>query len=272
MTDWKIDCLDHGFVRLIDTMGDDDAIVQAARVSYGKGTKSSSDDRGLIRYLLRHSHTTPFEMCEIKLHVKLPIFVARQWIRHRTANVNELSGRYSVVPNDFYTPKPVDVQKQSKANKQGRSGEFDAIERANVISAMHEQNDTAFSTYHEFLYHDVSRELARTILPLSTYTEFYWKIDLHNLLHFLKLRTDAHAQYEIRVFADAIAEMVADWCPVAYEAWVDYRRDAVPFSRIEMELLRGAVNLERLEYTLETEAGLSKREKIEFLAKLGLPD
>jgi len=219
----RIDCLDKGFVRLIDVMGDDAAIVQAARVSYGSGTKKVLEDRGLIRYLLRHAHTTPFEMVEFKFHVKLPIFVARQWIRHRTANVNEYSGRYSEMKDEFYTPNPNDIRPQSVLNKQGRSEETlpDGIaeQAANAFKA---GQDEAYAQYQEFLEQGIAREIARINLPVSNYTEWYWKIDLHNLFHFLRLRIDSHAQYEIRVFAEAIAELVKPFVPHAWEAFEDY--------------------------------------------------
>ncbi len=216
----RIDCLDKGFVRLIDVMGDDAAIVQAARVSYGSGTKKVLEDRGLIRYLLRHAHTTPFEMVEFKFHVKLPIFVARQWIRHRTANVNEYSGRYSEMKDEFYTPNPNDIRPQSVLNKQGRSEETlpdgMAEQAANAFKA---GQDEAYAQYQEFLEQGIAREIARINLPVSNYTEWYWKIDLHNLFHFLRLRIDSHAQYEIRVFAEAIAELVKPFVPHAWEAF-----------------------------------------------------
>lgn len=261
-------CLDHGFVRLVDTMGDDSAIVQAARVSYGEGTKTPSDDRGLIRYLMQHRHTTPFEMCEIKLHVKMPIFVARQWIRHRTASVNEMSGRYSVMPDEFYVPEPEDIQPQSTTNKQGREGGYNTAFQHEIGSLLHDRMGASFGDYNSLIDVDLSRELARTVLPLSTYTEFYWKIDLHNLFHFLKLRTDSHAQKEIRVYADAISDMVADWCPVAHEAWVDYQRDAVTLSRMEIEAVRWYIrNPDRGNPPLDK---LSGREQSEFLKKLDL--
>ena len=219
----RIDCLDKGFVRLIDVMGDDAAIVQAARVSYGSGTKKVLEDRGLIRYLLRHAHTTPFEMVEFKFHVKLPIFVARQWIRHRTANVNEYSGRYSEMKDEFYTPHPNDIRPQSVANKQGRSDETLPEGMAEqAANAFKSGQDEAYAQYQEFLEQGIAREIARINLPVSNYTEWYWKIDLHNLFHFLRLRIDAHAQYEIRVFAEAIAELVQPFVPYAWEAFEDY--------------------------------------------------
>ena len=226
--------LDHGFVRAVDYMGDDAAIVQAARVSYGKGTKAARDDRGLIRYLMRHWHSTPFEMCEIKLHVKLPIFVARQWIRHRTANVNEISARYSILDREFYTPAPEHLAAQATHNRQGRGDVLEGDEAETALRILREDGVRAFDQY-EALLNDregepidpekqgLARELARMTLPLSAYTQWYWKTDLHNLFHFIRLRADDHAQYEIRVYADAIAELVKAWVPLAFEAFEDYR-------------------------------------------------
>lgn len=293
--------LDHGFVRLVDVMGDDAAIVQAARTSYGDGTKTVQEDRGLIRYLMRHWHTTPFEMCEIKLHLKMPIFVARQWIRHRTANINEYSGRYSIMPNEFYVPGIGDIAPQSLTNKQGRDGALPEDVTKAMAETMNQQNAMAFQVYDELHTgwpwfdesgnlkpgyvdpddsgpHDgsygMARELARTILPLSAYTEFYWKIDLHNLFHFLRLRIDPHAQREIRVFADEIAKIVADWCPVAYEAFVDYRLEAVSLSRMEVEALRTFFTTwgpDRESDGWPEPKGLSDREAREFFTKMGLP-
>lgn len=234
--------LDHGFVRLIDYMGDDAAIVQAARVSYGKGTKSVQNDRGLIRYLMRHHHTTPFEMCEIKFHVKMPIFVARQWIRHRTANVNEYSARYSILDREFYIPEPDQLAAQSVINNQGRGDVLQGAEADEVRARLEQGGSQAFDDYLLMLNErpdgskvdadrqGLARELARMSLPLNTYTQFYWKIDLHNLLHFLRLRADSHAQYEIRVFADAMYAMVKDWVPFAAEAFEDYRMNAFNLS------------------------------------------
>ena len=226
--------LDHGFVRVIDYMGDDSAIVQAARVSYGEGTKHVSNDEGLIRYLMRHWHSTPFEMCEIKLHVKLPIFVARQWIRHRTANVNEISARYSILDREFYTPAPEQLAAQASTNRQGRGELMEGDEAEAALSILREDGVRAFDQYETLLNErdgapidaerqGLARELARMTLPLSAYTQWYWKTDLHNLFHFLRLRADPHAQYEIRVYADAIAELVKAWVPLAYEAFEDYR-------------------------------------------------
>jgi thymidylate synthase (FAD) len=289
-----------GFVRIVDTMGDDPAIVQAARVSYGKGTKTPSDDRSLIRYLMRHWHTTPFEMCEIKMHIKLPVFVARQWLRHRTANVNESSGRYSLMPNEFYVPTLDAIKPQSQTNKQGRDGELPEETRLAMRETLRQSGEIAFQVYEELhtgwpwadedgeswrdrtiratpTPHDgsqgMARELARINLPLSTYTEFYWKIDLHNLFHFLRLRADPHAQKEIRDYADVICKYVEAWCPAAYEAFVDYRLKAVTLSRMEAEAL--ARYFEDLGFNREDDGwpepqGLSGRESQEFFEKMGL--
>lgn len=267
-----VNVLDHGHVRLVDVMGDDAAIVQAARVSYGAGTKAVSEDRALIRYLMRHKHMTPFEMCEVKFHIKLPIFVARQWIRHRTASVNELSGRYSIIPDDYYVPDVGQVCEQSKDNKQGRGEAFGEDYAEDLVRYMSNASEHAFREYQGFLKLGMARELSRTVLPLSTYTEWYWKTDLRNLLGFLKLRLDTHAQYEIRVYAKAIADMVADWCPMAWEAFVDYDLKAVTFSRQEVEFIRARIAADGLpvptEQSLTVTTDLSKREIAEFLVKL----
>ncbi|POG51582.1 thymidylate synthase (FAD), partial [Wolbachia sp. wRi_2] len=214
--------LDHGFIRVVDYMGSDSAIVQAARVSYGKGTKQISQDEALIKYLMRHHHTTPFEMCEIKFHVKLPIFVARQWIRHRTANVNEYSARYSILDDEFYTPKPEQVAKQSDNNKQGSGEAFDPDTSKEIIDSLTNDSNLVYSHYEKFIEQGLAREIARTNLMLNYYTQFYWKIDLHNLLHFLKLRADKHAQYEIRVYAEVMLDIIKKWVPLAYNAFVEY--------------------------------------------------
>jgi thymidylate synthase (FAD) len=261
-------CLDKGFVRLIDVMGDDSAIVQAARVSYGSGTKKVHEDRGLIRYLMRHLHTTPFEMVEFKFHVKLPIFVARQWIRHRTANVNEYSGRYSEMKDEFYVPEPDQVRAQSAMNKQGRSDTaFDADEAEKIRTSMQQTQDMLYGQYQDLLSTDLAREIARINLPVSNYTEWYWKTDLHNLFHFLRLRIDAHAQYEIRVYGEAMAEIVKAAAPLAYEAFEDYILHARRFSRTELDVMRSL--LSSLPSVEELEArGLSGREAREFLDKM----
>ncbi|MGF1444703.1 MAG: FAD-dependent thymidylate synthase [Pikeienuella sp.] len=231
--------LDHGFVRLVDYMGDDAAVVQAARVSYGAGTKSVRDDAGLIRYLMRHWHSTPFEMCEIKLHVKLPIFVARQWIRHRTASVNEISARYSVLYRQFYVPAPDAVAAQSTTNRQGRGAVLEGVEAERALMRLKEGALRAYDDYEALLDEDgLARELARAVLPTSIYTQWYWKTNLHNLMHFLRLRADPHAQYEIRVYAEAICDIDRDWVPISWAAFEDYRLEAVTLSGPAMAILR----------------------------------
>ena len=265
-----IPVLDHGFVRVIDYMGDDAAICQAARVSYGKGTKSVQNDAGLIRYLMRHWHSTPFEMCEIKLHVKLPVFVARQWIRHRTANVNEYSARYSILDREFYIPAPEHVNAQSVVNNQGRGGVLEGAEAARVLEILKADSNRCYDNYESMISQEgqdgLARELARMNLPSNIYTQWYWKVDLHNLFHFLRLRADPHAQYEIRVYADAICEVVKDWVPMAYGAFEDYRLDAVQFSGKAMAVLR-----RRLagEVVTQEDSGMSKGEWREFEGSLG---
>ncbi|MGB3243269.1 MAG: FAD-dependent thymidylate synthase, partial [Sulfitobacter sp.] len=239
--------LDHGFIRVIDYMGDDAAICQAARVSYGRGTKSVQNDAGLIRYLMRHWHSTPFEMCEIKLHVKLPVFVARQWIRHRTANVNEYSARYSILDREFYIPAPEHVNAQSVVNNQGRGGVLEGAEAARVLEILKADSNRAYDNYEMMIgekgpdgedQDGLARELARMNLPTNIYTQWYWKVDLHNLFHFLRLRADAHAQYEIRVYADAICKVVADWVPAAYGAFEDYRLGGATLSGKALDCVR----------------------------------
>ena len=232
-----IKCLDKGFVRLVDSMGGDDAIVQAARVSYGQGTSKVSQDRGLIRYLMRHRHTTPFEMVEFKFHCKMPIFVARQWVRHRTANINEYSLRYSEARDEFYFPDPEHIQFQSALNKQGRSGEVPLELKQKVLDYFKEISERSFTMYQELNEAGIARELARSLLPVNIYTEWYWKNDLHNLLHFIGLRSDSHAQYEIRVYSDVMAESVKAVAPFAWEAYQDYVVHGMRFSRIEQNLL-----------------------------------
>ena len=257
--------LDHGFVRVIDYMGDDSAIVQAARVSYGEGTKHVSNDEGLIRYLMRHWHSTPFEMCEIKLHVKLPVFVARQWIRHRTANVNEYSARYSILDREFYIPAPDKVAAQSKVNNQGRGATLEGAEAARVLEILKADSTRTYDNYEAMISQDgqegLARELARMNLPANIYTQWYWKIDLHNLFHFLRLRADAHAQYEIRVYADEICKIVADWVPLAYRAFEDYRLGGATLSARAMDCVKRMLSGE--EVTQET-SGMSKGEWREF--------
>jgi thymidylate synthase (FAD) len=270
--------LDHGFVRVIDYMGDDSAIVQAARVSYGRGTRKVSEDRGLIGYLMRHRHTTPFEMCEIKYHVKLPIFVARQWIRHRTANVNEYSARYSILDKEFYIPAPDNLASQSGVNRQGRGDVLEGDEAERVVTLLREDAERAYAHYVEMLNEDeegraldaersgLARELARMNLTLNTYTQWYWKIDLHNLLHFIALRADPHAQYEIRVYAEAIAETVRRWVPLAYDAFAQYVLGGARLSAKGLEAVKRMIAGEPVS---EEESGLSKREWRELMAVLG---
>ncbi|WP_424965416.1 FAD-dependent thymidylate synthase [Dinoroseobacter sp. S375] len=262
--------LDHGFVRVVDYMGDDAAIVQAARVSYGAGTKKARDDSGLIRYLMRHWHSTPFEMCEIKLHVKLPVFVARQWIRHRTANVNEYSARYSVLDREFYIPAPEQLAAQSTINNQGRGATLQGEEAEQVLRLLKQDSMRAYDHYEEMLNQDgqqgLARELARMNLPANIYTQWYWKVDLHNLFHFLRLRADAHAQYEIRVYADAICEMVKDWVPAAYGAFEDYRMGAVQLSATGVDCLKRRLAGETV---TQENSGMSKGEWREFEAVWG---
>ena len=262
--------LDHGFIRVVDYMGDDAAIVQAARVSYGAGTKHVQNDEGLIRYLMRHWHSTPFEMCEVKLHVKLPVFVARQWIRHRTANVNEYSGRYSILDREFYIPDPAQLAAQSVVNNQGRGETLTGDESARVLALLKSDANTAYDHYEAMLattdpdgnpQQGLARELARMNLPANIYTQWYWKIDLHNLFHFLRLRADPHAQYEIRVYADAIAACVRDWVPLAFAAFEDYRMGGVNLSAKAVAVLK-----RRLagEVVGQAGSGMSKGEWREF--------
>jgi thymidylate synthase (FAD) len=262
--------LDHGFVRVIDYMGDDSAIVQAARVSYGAGTKHVSNDEGLIRYLMRHWHSTPFEMCEVKFHVKLPVFVARQWIRHRTANVNEYSARYSILDREFYIPEPGALAAQSTVNNQGRGAVLEGAEAARVLEMLKSDAGRAYDHYEAMLSQDgqqgLARELARMNLPANVYTQWYWKVDLHNLFHFLRLRADAHAQYEIRVYAELMCKLVADWVPIAYAAFADYRMGGVSLSAKGIEVLRRRLAGEAV--TQET-SGMSKGEWREFEGVIG---
>ena len=273
-----IPVLDHGFVRVIDYMGDDGAVVQAARVSYGRGTKRVSEDRGLINYLMRHRHTTPFEMCEIKYHVKLPIFVARQWIRHRTASVNEYSARYSILDNEFYIPAPEHLAAQSAANRQGRDRVLEGDEAARVFELLRNDSQNAYDDYAEMLNEDadgnkrdearsgLARELARMNLSLNFYTQWYWKTNLHNLLHFLSLRADAHAQYEIRVYAEAMLETLKRWTPLTYDAFMDYRVGGIGLSAKSLAVVKRLIAGEAVE---QPDSGLSKREWRELMADLG---
>jgi len=270
--------LDHGFIRVIDYMGDDNAIVQAARVSYGRGTRRVSEDSGLIRYLMRHRHNTPFEMCEIKFHVKLPIFVARQWIRHRTANVNEYSARYSILDREFYIPAPAQLAAQSAVNRQGRGAVLEGADAARVLNMLRTDAMQTYDHYAEMLNEDadgnprdpdrpgLARELARMNLTLNTYTQWYWKTDLHNLFHFLSLRADAHAQYEIRVYADAMIAATRAWVPIACQAFEDYRMGAVSLSAQMLTVVKRVLAGEAVE---QPGSGLSKREWTELMAALG---
>ena len=270
--------LDHGFVRVIDYMGDDAAVVQAARVSYGRGTRRVSEDAGLIRYLMRHRHTTPFEMCEIKFHIKLPIFIARQWIRHRMANVNEYSARYSVLDREFYLPAPEHLAAQSANNRQGRGDVLQGPEAQEVLNLL---RDDAMRNYDHYIVmlneeadgrsadpsrQGLARELARMNLTLNAYTQWYWKADLHNLLHFLSLRADPHAQYEIRAYAEAMLSVVQAWVPQTYAAFADYRLGAVTFSAQMLGVLKRMLGGEAVS---QPDSGLSKREWTEMMSALG---
>ena len=273
-----IPVLDHGFVRVIDYMGDDGAIVQAARVSYGRGTKRVSEDRGLINYLMRHRHTTPFEMCEIKYHVKLPIFVARQWIRHRTANINEYSARYSILDNEFYIPAPEHLAAQAVTNRQGRGAVIEGEAARRVLDLLREDAERAYAGYAELLNEDESgapidskwpglaRELARMNLSLNFYTQWYWKIDLYNLMHFLALRADPHAQYEIRAYAGAMLDAMQRWVPLAHAAFIEYRMNGASVSATGLKVIRRMLAGEHVE---QKDSGLSAREWRELMATLG---
>lgn len=267
----RINVLDHGFIRVVDYMGNDSSIVQAARVSYGAGTKKVQEDRGLINYLMRHHHTTPFEMCEIKLHVKLPIFVARHWLRHRTANVNEYSARYSVLSNEFYVPERDVLAEQSTSNKQGRSEQkMDSAKCDEILKIICDSETKAYEKYEHMLNDlNLTRELARTILPVSVYSEMYWKIDLHNMMHFLCLRADSHAQYEIRCYANVIMDIVKKWVPYTYEAFINYRKESVSVSKQNVENLKKILAGEKI--TFEN-SGLSKGEWTEFTQIFGDPN
>jgi thymidylate synthase (FAD) len=273
-----IPVLDHGFVRVVDYMGDDSSIVQAARVSYGRGTRKVSDDRGLIRYLMREWHSTPFEMCEIKYHVKLPIFVARQWIRHRTANVNEYSARYSVLDREFYIPNAEHLAAQSVSNRQGRGEVLSGREATQVLDLLRTDAERCYRNYAWMLNETdageqvdpnrqgLARELARINLTLNTYTQWYWKTDLHNLMHFLRLRADAHAQYEIRAYADRMIETLDAWVPLAAEAFREYRLGGANLSATALDIVRRMVAGEAVE---QETSGLSKREWRELMSLLG---
>ena len=273
-----IPVLDHGFVRVVDYMGDDAAVVQAARVSYGRGTRRVSEDRGLINYLMRHRHTTPFEMCEIKYHVKLPIFVARQWIRHRTANVNEYSARYSILDNEFYIPEARHLGAQSRSNRQGRAEVLEGPEARRVHELLREDAQRLYAHYGEMLNEDetgapldprrrgLARELARMNLSLNFYTQWYWKIDLHNLLGFLGLRADAHAQHEIRAYAEVLLDTVARWVPTTHAAFMDYRMGGTRLSAKGLAVVRRLLAGEAVE---QADSGLSPREWRELMTSLG---
>jgi thymidylate synthase (FAD) len=275
----QIDVLDHGFIRVVDYMGDDAAIVQAARVSYGKGTKKVSEDNGLIRYLLSHQHTTPFEMASVKLHVKLPIFVARQWIRHRTASVNEYSARYSVLDNEFYVPKLEHLAAQSKSNRQGRAEILSPQEADFVLKLLSEDASRNYDHYLQMLNEGgskqendpnrkgLSRELARINLTLNTYTQWYWKTDLHNLLHFVRLRADAHAQLEIRAYANVLLDILEKWVPMTTAAFHEYRMGATTLSRTATQLLKAAIKGDNYS---ELKSKLPTREWDELSAKFDL--
>ena len=281
-----IPLLDHGFIRVIDYMGDDNAIVQAARVSYGRGTRRRSSDRGLIRYLMRQRHTTPFEMCEIKLHVKLPIFVARQWIRHRTANVNEYSARYSILDREFYVPSKEVIAAQSPSNRQGRGELLPAKQAALVQELLRDDAHRAHDHYEELLNETpngerrdpnrlgLARELARINLSLNFYTQWYWKIDLHNLLNFIALRIDPHAQYEIRIYAEAIQErIVKPWVPLVYEAFCDYRLHGRTLSAKALSVVRALATGRRKEAeSLRKRSGIAAREWRELMQILGFDE
>ncbi len=272
--------LDHGFIRVIDYMGDDAAIVQAARVSYGRGTRKLSEDQGLINYLMRHRHTTPFEMCEIKYHVKLPIFVARQWIRHRTANVNEYSARYSILDNEFYVPAPEHLAAQATTNRQGRGQVLEGAAARRVLDLLRAEAERAYAGYAELLNEDgsgapidptrpgLARELARINLSLGFYTQWYWKTDLHNLLHFLSLRADPHAQHEIRAYAEAMLGTLERWAPMTHAAFLEYQMNAALISATGLAVIRRLLAGEVVEP--ET-SGLSRREWRELMAVLTRP-
>ena len=263
------DVLDHGLVRVIDYMGDDAAICQAARVSYGRGTRSVQNDEGLLRYLMRHRHSTPFEMCEVKFHVKLPVFVARQWIRHRTANVNEYSARYSILDREFYIPAPEHVAAQSVLNNQGRGEVLQGAEAARVLEILKADGARCYDNYAAMISQQgqqgLARELARMNLPANVYTQWYWKVDLHNLFHFLALRADRHAQYEIRAYAGVIRTIVADWVPAACRAFEDYRMGGESLSATALDCVRRMLKGDQV--TQET-SGMSKGEWREFMGVL----
>jgi thymidylate synthase (FAD) len=275
-----IKVLDHGFIRVVDYMGDDEAVVQSARVSYGRGTKKISQDRGLIRYLMRHWHTTPFEMCEIKFHVKLPIFVARQWIRHRTANVNEYSARYSILDKEFYIPAPANLASQSDSNRQGRGDVLEGAEAHQVLELLKNDSEKSYEHYMQMLNLNdntdevldpnkkgLTRELARMNLPVNYYTQWYWKIDLNNLMHFLMLRADPHAQYEIRVYAEAMIDVLKKWVPFTFEAFMDYRVNSANLSAQMLDIVKRMIAGEKVN---QENSGLTQREWDELAQKLSM--
>lgn len=254
----KIPVLDHGFIVVVDYMGDDESIANSARVSYGKGTKKGSSTKGLLNYLMKHDHTSPFEMCDLKLHLKMPIFVARQWIRHRTASVNEYSARYSILSDEFYVPEQNKLQKQSQTNNQGRD-DANLVENPQKMQDFFQQdNRQCYDHYDQMIEADLTRELARINLPISVYTEFYWKINLHNLLHFVRLRADEHSQYEIRVYAQIILEkIIKPWVPIVYEAFINHQFGAKKISQKEIAVLKSFLQNKPLS---QKESGLSKRD------------
>jgi len=276
-----IPLLDHGFIRVVDYMGDDTSIVQAARVSYGKGTKKVSTDAGLIKYLMRHWHSTPFEMCEIKYHVKLPIFIARQWIRHRTANVNEYSARYSILDKEFYLPAQEHLAAQSQSNRQGRGDVLEGDQAKKVLDLLKNDAERTYDNYEMMLNErydgsiidekgiGLARELARMNLTLNTYTQWYWKTDLLNLMNFLRLRADHHAQYEIRTYADAMLDTLKRWVPITYDAFMDYRVGGTEVSSKGKSIIQKLINGEKV---LIEDSGLSKREWNELMEAFDLKD
>jgi thymidylate synthase (FAD) len=276
-----IPVLDHGFIRVIDYMGDDSSIVQSARVSYGKGTKKVSTDEGLIKYLMRHRHSTPFEMCEIKYHIKLPIFIARQWIRHRTANVNEYSARYSILDKEFYLPAKEQLAAQSQSNRQGRGDVIQGKQAEEVLNILKDDANRTYDNYEKLLNErfdgtkidenkvGLARELARMNLTLNTYTQWYWKTDLLNLLNFLFLRADNHAQYEIRVYADKMLDTVKRWVPITYQAFMDYRVGAAEISSKGLSVIKSLISGKKVG---QEDSGLSKREWNELMEKLDRKD
>jgi thymidylate synthase (FAD) len=270
LLDKEFQVLDHGFVRLVDYLGGDQRIVQSARVSYGEGTKTLREDKTLIDYLLRNKHTSPFEQVILTFHVKMPIFVARQWIRHRTARLNEISGRYSVMRDEFYTPQPEEVRFQSKRNKQGGSTQDVPDDlRAKVIGLLQQEQQQLYSDYEDMLEDGIARELARINLPLSLYTEMYWQIDLNNLFHFLRLRMDWHAQYEIRVYGDTMAQITRAVAPMAYEAFEEHLLHGRNFSRTELDFIRKSLDLDKLAEAV-AKSDMRETRQQEFLDKLAV--